>query len=355
MTKTRGMLGLEDLAVLNQELSALLRAGLPLDAGLAAAARELSGEAGALAGRLAERLARGEGLSQALEGERAVIPPLYRAVVAAGERTGDLAAALARAAELAGRLGTLRANTGLALVYPLLVCFVAAMGWTVWSTWLFPMQLEAARDVRFALPNVIVGVHRLLHAVHRVVPLPIFPGLLLLAALLWWRGAGRISILAGSRTVWWWAWVPWAGRVICWSRQAVVADTLALLLEHGVPADEALLVAAEAAGGGELSVGTARLAAQMRRGQPPEQGPAVRLPALAAWLLAAPRGQAAAVRLLQTAAERYRRWAESRLNLARVALPYVFLICFLGPLVMAYTASVFVPTISFMENVAREQ
>ncbi len=354
MSNAGRALRLEDLSVLNQELAALVRAGLPLDAGLVQAAEELGGGAGELAARLAERLARGESLRDALEGERALVPPLYRAIVAAGERSGDLASALAGVAELAGRLRILRANTGLALVYPLLVCLVAAVAWSLWSTWLFPVQLEAAREFRVPLPGLTVGLHRLLQVVDRLVPLPVFPGLLLLGVLIWWRQSGRTSLLAGGRAAWLLAWVPWAGKVILWSRQAVLAETLALLLEHGVPADEALTLAADAAGGGELADDAAQLAAQIRRGQHPRHKSTARIPALAAWSLAVPKGQAAAVRLLSAAGDRYRRFAESRLSLARVALPYVLLVCFLAPLVMAYTVSVFVPTVSFMERVAEE-
>lgn len=355
MSKAGRALRLEDLEVLNQELAALVRAGLPLDAGLVQAAEELGGGAGELAARLAERLARGESLCEALEGERALVSPLYRAIVAAGERSGELATALAGVVDLAGRLRILRANTGLALVYPLLVCLVASAAWTLWSTWLFPAQLEAARELRVRLPELVVGLHRILQAVHRHVPLPVFPGLLLLGVLIWWRRSGRTSLLLGKRRAWLFGWVPWAGKVMLWSRQAVLAETLALLLEHGVPADEALTLATEAAGGGELADEAAALAAQICRGQEPRHKSTVRIPALAAWSLAVPQGQAVAVRLLRAAGDRYRRWAESRLSLARVALPYVLLVCFLAPLVMAYTVSVFVPTVSFMKQVADER
>jgi general secretion pathway protein F len=347
-------LQLEDLVVLNEELAALVRAGLPLDVGLAEAARELGGGAGALARRLSERLARGERLSEALEAERGLVPPLYRAVVAAGERSGDLAGPLARVAELTARLRSLRANTGLALVYPVVVCLVAAGAWTLWSRWLFPVQLEAAGDVRLALPEWLRGLHRVLIAVDGTVPLPVFPGILLLALLVWWRQSGRTSVLAAGRAAWLLGWVPWSGKVLRWSQQALLAETLAVLLEHRVSAEEALPLAAEAAGGGALAAGAAELADQLRRGQRPGHEAAARLPALAAWLLAVPYGHSTALRLLRAAAERYRHWAETRVQLARTGLPYLLIIFFLGPLVLAYSASVFVPTLRFLEAVVGE-
>ncbi|MCL6502334.1 MAG: type II secretion system F family protein [Pirellulales bacterium] len=343
----------EDLAVLNQELAALARAGLPLDRGLARAANDLGGRAGALGRRISERLAQGATLSQALEAEAAVVPPLYRAVVAAGERTGELAAALLRVAELSARLRALRANVGLALVYPLLVCFFAAGAWTIWSQWVFSAQREAAEDFGVPLPALLAAWQHILATVHGVVPLPVFPSLLLVAVVAWWYASGRTSLVTSRGAAKALAWVPWAGSVVRWSQQAVLAEMLLLLLEHGVPADEALPLAAEAAGGGPLADGAKQLAAQFRQGKLPRQHALASLPALDAWLLALPHGHAAALRLLRSAAQRYHRRAEARLLLARVALPCFLLICFLWPLVMAYAASVFLPTIRLIEKVGQ--
>ena len=82
--KAPGSITIEQLLALNEEIRALVRAGVPLERGLSVAARELRGKLGKITRALGDRLARGESLSQALEGEKQSLPPLYRAVVEAG-------------------------------------------------------------------------------------------------------------------------------------------------------------------------------------------------------------------------------------------------------------------------------
>ena len=92
--KPSGPITLDQLLALNEEIAALVRAGVPLDRGLLEAGRDVRGRLGRIAGVLGRRLNRGEGLAEALEAERRAIPPLYRAVVEAGARAGRLPAAL---------------------------------------------------------------------------------------------------------------------------------------------------------------------------------------------------------------------------------------------------------------------
>jgi general secretion pathway protein F len=89
-----GTITIDQLLALNAEIAALTRAGVPLERGLLIASRELRGRLGKIAGTLGRRLSRGEGLVEALEGEGRSIPPLYRAVVEAGARSGQLPVAL---------------------------------------------------------------------------------------------------------------------------------------------------------------------------------------------------------------------------------------------------------------------
>ena len=89
-----GSITIEQLFALNEEIRALVRAGVPLERGLHTAARDLRGRLGRITGALAGRLNRGESLVQALEAEKQVLPPLYRAVVEAGARSGQLPVAL---------------------------------------------------------------------------------------------------------------------------------------------------------------------------------------------------------------------------------------------------------------------
>ncbi len=81
-----GRISIDELAALNHEIAALVRAGVPLDRGLLGAGSDLPGGLGRITTALGQRLSRGESLPEALEAEKRAIPPLYRAVVEAGAR-----------------------------------------------------------------------------------------------------------------------------------------------------------------------------------------------------------------------------------------------------------------------------
>src|SRR5688572_24004919 len=85
---------LDELLALNDEIAALLRAGVPLERGLSQFGRDASGRRGELARDLAERLEKGESLPQAIAASKQQFPPLYAAVVQAGLKSGRLAVAL---------------------------------------------------------------------------------------------------------------------------------------------------------------------------------------------------------------------------------------------------------------------
>ncbi|UCH70240.1 MAG: type II secretion system F family protein, partial [Candidatus Bathyarchaeota archaeon] len=61
---------LEQLIALNDEIAALVRTGIPLEQALGQLGEDMPGRLGKLTQRLAERMQRGESLSQVLEEER---------------------------------------------------------------------------------------------------------------------------------------------------------------------------------------------------------------------------------------------------------------------------------------------
>ena len=120
-------LSLQELALLNQEIAALVRAGVPLESGLAMAGASGDGAQEVLMLRLAQRLREGQSFAEALHSEGGELPRLYRAVVEAGARTGRLPEALESLATFAQQTLQLRRRIDLALLYPALVVLMASV------------------------------------------------------------------------------------------------------------------------------------------------------------------------------------------------------------------------------------
>src|SRR5438105_1265231 len=90
-----GNLSAEDLITLNEEIAGMARAGLPLDQGLTALAREMGrGRLRQVTQQLANDLRAGFTLPQALERQQGRVPPFYAALLSAGIRSGRIGAVL---------------------------------------------------------------------------------------------------------------------------------------------------------------------------------------------------------------------------------------------------------------------
>lgn len=113
-----------DLLLFSQELRSLLDAGLSLIEGLGAIERKKRGDSSQ---RLVEDLIRllreGKSFSAALREFPDVFPPIYRALTAASEQTGDLGGALGRFIDYRSRMNAVRERLVSAAIYPaVLVC-----------------------------------------------------------------------------------------------------------------------------------------------------------------------------------------------------------------------------------------
>ena len=116
-----GSASLEQLLAFNDEIAALVRAGVPLEQGLSELGREASGKLSELATQLADRMESGESLAEIVDKDGSAFPPVWRSVVMAGIRSGDLAVALESLSRTGRRAMELRRSLALALIYPAMV------------------------------------------------------------------------------------------------------------------------------------------------------------------------------------------------------------------------------------------
>jgi type II secretory pathway component PulF len=334
---------LEQLIALNDEMAALIRSGVPLERGLVEAGRDLQGRLGAIVGDLGQQLQQGERLPEALGSSKRRVPNIYRAVVEAGIRSGRLSEALEGMANIARGFAEMRRAVGLALLYPLaIVCIAYGLGLV------FLFQIAP----RFVRTFEILGLARL-RALDDFVAMggwvaywgPIPPAILLILALVWVQ-SGRSAALDSGFLSAFFRRLPVIGTMIRYFRAANFADLLALLIDHQVPLDQALILAGEASGDRRFQASSSVLAGSIRLGQdgtsiPPSELAA--FPPLLAWILTGGRGQGDLASALRHVAWTYRRKAENRGQFLRSALPTLLMLAIGAGAVIVYALLLFIP------------
>ncbi len=262
----------DEFAFLNQQLAAMLQAGIPLEGAL----RRLCD--GMRRGRLRTELeaferdlAAGTPLSEAIGRRR--LPELYKRLVELGARGNDLPGVLSLLADHYQRVHTSWTRLKGLMVYPLLV-LVAALGLSALLAWV--LNRLGSREL---LPNGSVVTE--LSRGPAVVPLeaiwvpPVVVTMLLAVAA---------AVLASRRGR---AWLRWRLPAFREASLAQLASSLAMLLRSGTTLPEALGLAAsvesDTPAGRVLTMW--RREVEMGRGKPSAWPVAAPIPPLFLWLV----------------------------------------------------------------------
>ncbi|HET6720792.1 MAG TPA: type II secretion system inner membrane protein GspF [Rhodocyclaceae bacterium] len=228
-----------ELSLLTRQWSSLLGAGLTAEQSLAALIEQAESTAvrHTLAGVRGEITA-GYSLRAALDRHAASFPPVYRASVAAGEKSGQLPAVMEELADYLDRREALRRKTLQALIYPVLVAVVALVIITALMIYVVPQVVSVFQGGKQALPwltRVLILVSGLLRDY----------GWLLLASAAASVFVARAALRQDAVRRRWHArllGLPVLGRHFRTLESARFASTLAMLAGSGVP----LLAALEA-------------------------------------------------------------------------------------------------------------
>lgn len=238
----RGGISSAQLGLLTRQLATLLEAGLTLEQAFSALIEQSENEAvrQVLAGVRAELLA-GHTLAQALTRYQRVFPDVYRALVKAGEASGELSRVMLRLADYTESRQALRQKVGLAFVYPAIVTGVALLVVSGLLVYVVPQVVGVFQQSHQTLPlltRLLIGLSSLLQLTW-----PYLLAALAAAVFLVRLSLGREEIR--------YHWdqrllrLPVAGRLVRGINTARMASTLAMLAGSGVP----LLVSLQAAAG----------------------------------------------------------------------------------------------------------
>ena len=235
----RRTIGSGELSLLTRQWSSLLGAGLTAEQSLAALIDQADTTAvrNTLAGVRGE-LTAGYSLRASLDRHAPSFPPVYRASVAAGEKSGQLPAIMDELADYLDRRDTLRRKTMQALIYPVLVALVALVIITALMIYVVPQVVSVFQGGKQALPwltRALILISGLLRDY----------GLLLIVALALNAFLARAALRNEAVRRRWHDYLlrlPVLGRHLRTLDSARFASTLAMLASSGVP----LLVALEA-------------------------------------------------------------------------------------------------------------
>lgn len=299
-----------DLLLATKELRLLLRAGLPLDRALAQLAGGLApARLQPALGVALDRLRDGKGLGEALAGAGG-FPPLYTAMVRAGEGAGALDLVLEQLCLLLDRQRRVARAVTSALIYPSVLGFVAVVSLLLLLLYVVPQFAPLLVNSRHALPLATRGVMALSAALRDWGDLALAE--LLLSGLAGWLLLRRPGLVGWRDRLL--LRLPLLGPMATMAGVARFARGLAVLLRAGVGLPRALELAADIAGNRVLAQAALAMRDGVRDGRSlvaglPKDHP---LPDLAVTLIRVGEQSARLAEVMEQVAEMY----EDRLETA---------------------------------------
>jgi len=255
-----------------EQIAALLEQGLELTTALRTMAGEVSNRRLARSlSALADHVAAGYLLSEAMAEQPSTFAPLVINTVAAGEASGQLAESIRSLSEHQRELQQLGHGLALPLVYPVFLIIVVTSITMVVSAYIWPQFRMLYKDLGLredSWPWITDAASHML-AFGRIVIIPV---LIVLAALAIFYSVKSIARSSRLEIRPFGLPVPLFGRLAMYGALARCAASLRLLLNNGVPAGRSLRLAGEASGNRHVSLAMRRAEATVNEGGHLAQG-----------------------------------------------------------------------------------
>lgn len=339
-----------ELALLTLQLSTLIQAGLPLEEALrAVAAQSEKRRICALLTVVRTRVMEGHALAHALGAFPRAFPEIFRATVAAGERSGQLGVVLEHLATYTQTRHTSHQRIQMALVYPcILMCTSLAivaflLGYVV------PDVVKIFIDSGQALPLLTRAMILLSDGLRNY-------GLLLLILLLGLAVVSRRALQHPPLRMRWHALMlrlPLLGAVLRTMEAARFASTLAILGKSAVPLVDALEIAAAVIGNLTIRARMHNVARSVREGgtltQGLEQG--ADIPPMMLHMIASGERAGELDNMLARAAEQQEKTLAAKISLV-VSLFEPFMLVVMGGVVLLIVMAILLPILSLNQLVS---
>lgn len=339
----------KNLALFNRQLATMITAGLPITRALKAMADqsdhpELKKHAALVAGEVEA----GMSMSKAMQEYPRVFPPLMTTITSAGEASGSLGSALARAASMYEKQARLRSKIFSAMFYPIIIMGVAVLLVVGMLLFIVPIFEGVFAQLNAELPlptRILMAVSGFL----KYLAIPVVIGGVV--GFFWYRAHQqdpnvrkyidpvkiRIPILGKfNRNI----------VLARWSR------TLSSLIDTGVSLLEALDISANAAGNEVYARSIRRIREAVRAGQPlaaPMESDDL-FPPMVDQMVATGEESGALAELLGKVADYYDDEVETRADTLTSVIEPLMLI-FLGVVIGGITIALYLPMFSVYSNI----
>jgi type IV pilus assembly protein PilC len=337
-----------DFLLFNQQLAALLRAGIPILQALTMLRRRAtSTRLRSVLESVEEGIRGGVSLSQAFADQGAIFPRIYTASILAGERSGALDEVLSRYVNYMRRSVALRRKIRGALAYPVFL-LLASLGMVVFLTvYVVPRMSELFAGFGGNLPfvtQVVMGISGwLTKNIFWLAPLIIVSSV---GSLIWSRtSAGRLKIDAFLLKV------PIGGKLLVQMSTAQASRSLATLLAGGIPLVESWEIAAESITNMELRRRGAAILPLIREGRSFTESleTAKWLPELAIDMIGIGERSGSLREMLDEVATFYDAEAEVKLEQLTTTLEPAILVL-MGGVVVVILLAIYLPIIQSISN-----
>lgn len=262
--RLKGGVSIREFLLFNQELSALVKAGLPILPSLDIVLERRQNPAfkGALLD-IRERVKGGESLSDAFAAQGDLFPNLYAASLASGERSGELASVLDRYIDYTHRVLNVQRKVVSALIYPTILITLAAVLIGVMVFFIIPRFNEFLQDFGTDLPmitKITVGV-----ATFCADNWPLILALVggSVVGMMFWNRTATGRVMADRFVLR----VPLLGNIANNYAQNRFTRTLATLQAGGIPLVTSLELSARAVGNAVYEQELLEVATKVREGR----------------------------------------------------------------------------------------
>ena len=338
-----------DLALVTRQLASLLAARLPLERALNAVVEQ------AESARVRERFAAvrsdvvaGQTLSQAMAKFPRDFPDTYRALVGAGEHSGDLARVMTRLADYVESRTALVSKVKMAFTYPIIVTFVALAVIIALLTYVVPQVVGVFNQTRQQLPTLTLLLIQTSGFI-RVWGWAVAAGIAVAVIAFQYSLRAPTARLTFDRRL---LRLPLFGRLIRGVNTARFASTLGILTSSGVPLIRALEAGAATLGNKALQANVLDALSRVREGVPLARalGAGKEFPPVLIHMIASGEATGELPEMLDRAAEGMAQEVERRtLTLTTLLEPVLILI--MGGIVLMIVLAVLLPIIEINQLV----